>query len=111
MSLVWYTTADLLDGAIFNTNDYCHHNRQALERASQVEQLVEDLLEEVRMSEFPEAPPRICSLLVAPWPMYAEGQREREVKAYRFNPEPPGRGTHCYRVAPGTKGRQLSSNK
>lgn len=110
MSLVWYTTAELADGIMIDTNDYCYMNREALSRASSVERQVEDLLAQVREDSFPEAPRRICSIIAVPWPTHRikQGTGERFKKTFQHEamPEPPGQGTYCYRIAPGPKGQR-----
>jgi hypothetical protein len=108
MSLVWYTVAELADGISIDTNDYCHLNRSALSQATRVERAVEKLLEEVRLEMAPLAPARICSILVVPWPVNVPAQGTglifREGAQYERIQEPPGVGTYCYRVIPGSKG-------
>jgi hypothetical protein len=111
MSLVWYTTAELADGIIIDTNDYCYLNREALSRATPAARAVEDLLAYVRDVEFPKAPRRVCSVVAVPWPSHGygkQGQGERFKKAaeYEALPEPPGQGVYCYRVAPGPNGQR-----
>src|SRR5579871_93772 len=109
MSLVWYTTAEFPADTVVDTNDYCGMNRQALTQATAVERAVEDLLAHVREIEFPKAPRRICSFVAVPWPSkkpsQGEGIRFLKDVEYETLPEPPGQGTHCYRVVP-TKGGQ-----
>lgn len=111
MSLVWYTQVELDDGVLIDTNDYCSLNRQALARGTAQERAVEDFLAKMREEEFPEAPRRICSLVVVPWPSYKpgpQGEGERFKKGFKYEPlpEPPGQGTHCYQVAPGPNGQR-----
>lgn len=112
MSLVWYTVAELAEGAVINTHDYEYLNRRALSGATEAERGVEALLESVRVLSAPGIPPRASSIVVVPWPLRipsAQGTGERFVGKVTYEPRPeaPGFGTQCYRVLPEASASRL----
>ena len=109
--LVWYTDFEATPGEILDTRELCDRNFQELARAAAVDRAVERLLEEIRRTEYPEAPDRVCSIIVVPWP------RSRVEKVYatrhvRFPvPELPGYGARCYRLAPTAGSRRWMADE
>lgn len=102
MPVILYTNHRFDLGSVFDTRDYCDLNRRALEEATEEEREVEDLLEQVRLEQFQDAPDRICAIVGMILPSkesYVRHERGWGTTAMPA-PEPMGVGTYCYHVQP-----------
>lgn len=110
MPLVFYTNKEFRVGKTFHTNDLCGENADVLEHARPAVREVENFLEAIRRDNSPEAPDRICSVLLQPWAALEEEdlrKKWRESRAGRAAktrlrkedpPPPPDGADYCYYV-------------
>jgi len=107
MPIVLYTNLELEVGSLIDTREYTGLNEEALRHSTPEEEAVERLLEEVRRTEFPDAPERLSSVLGIPIPRAVSHVYLEEKGWYGEipTPEPAGFGAHCYHIerAPGSK--------
>lgn len=101
MPLVFYTNREFQTPMEFRTEDFCAANQDAVEKIGDVAVKVEEFLEQVRRSEFPEAPDRMCSISAQPWPERGTPPpgRKHFVKFRMPDPPPPPEGAaFCYYI-------------
>lgn len=100
-------------GSAVDTRAFCGANEAALAETDARVQEVEAFLEEVRAARHPDAPSRLCAILVIPWPKYRFRERRREYGETEHEPMPlPGSlEPFCYFVERTSRSRYLLADE